>query len=150
MQESTDVVKKNIVREPMIAGILSFLFMGLGQAYNGQRRKGYLFFSSYIGMTALYFILIKAFNEPLPERSKDIPITSLSYIITVMCGFFIWVFNIYDAYKSTKRINDGDIVIDSIPGKSALIFFRNIILSFIAFLILMPLIPILLALLFRK
>lgn len=150
MQKNINVDNKNIPREPLIAGILSFFCMGLGQAYNGQRRKGYLFFVSYIGMVALYFILIKAFNEPLPESSKDMPVTSPAYIITLICCFFVWVFNIYDAYKSTKIINQGAITIDSTPGKSAGIFFKNIILSVIIFFILMILVPILLALLFRK
>ncbi len=141
MQVSADAAKKNIVREPMIAGILSFLFMGLGQAYNGQRRKGYLFFASYIGIAVLYFILIKVFNEPLPVSGKDIPVTSTAYVITFICSFLVWIFNIYDAYKSTKRVNENDGV-NSIPGKSVLIFFRNIVLSFIAFFILMILIPV--------
>lgn len=153
MQENINAENKNMVREPLIAGILSFLFMGLGQAYNGQRRKGYLFFSSYIILAVLYFILIKVFNESFPKKGEEISRLSPSYITTVICGFITWLFNIYDAYQSTKRINKGDIAIDSRPGKSAFIFLRNIVLGFIAFftlLLLIPVLAIILAYFFKK
>ena len=33
-------------REPILSAVLSFLYLGLGQAYNGQRRKAYMFFAA--------------------------------------------------------------------------------------------------------
>ena len=150
MEDISNANNKKVIREPLLASILSFLFMGLGQSYNGQRRKGYLFFVSYIGLGVLYLILIKVFNESWPKNEKEIPHTTPSYILTLICGCVIWLFNIYDAYKSTKRINEGDIAIDSTPGKSAFIFLRNIVLSFIAFFILLFLVSMLPGLFFRK
>ena len=132
MEQISNGNEKSVIREPLLASILSFLFMGLGQAYNGQRRKGYMFFASYIGLAILYFILLKVFNEPLPKGSKEIQHTSPSYIITVIFGFVIWIFNIYDAYRTAKRINESNEIATSTPGKSSFIFLRTIFLSFIS------------------
>ena len=124
--------EKSIMREPILAAILSFLFMGLGQAYNGQRRKGYIFFLGYFGLGILYFILLKVFNEPFLEGSKEVArYTSPSYIITLICGLIIWICNIYDAYQTAKRINEGSVIVTSTPGRSSLIFLRTIFLGFI-------------------
>lgn len=132
MTENSAGNEKSVVREPFLAGILSFLFMGLGQAYNGQRRKGYMFFASYAALVVLYFILLKVFNEPFPESSKEIPRNSPSYIITAAVCFVIWIFNIYDAYRSSKRINEGNEISAATPGRSSFIFIRTIFLWFVA------------------
>ena len=42
-------------RNPILAGILSILVLGLGQIYNGQIRKGIIIFFSFI---VLYFFLV--------------------------------------------------------------------------------------------
>jgi len=67
-----------------LAAILSFLFTGLGQIYNGQIGKGIMFIILGIVCVALFIILI------------GIPL----YII-------LWVYNIYDAYNTAKKINAG-------------------------------------------
>ena len=67
-----------------IAAVLSFLFVGLGQIYNGQIGKGFLFI--IIGVICLFTIII-------------------------LIGFILyplfWIYNIYDAYNTAKKINAG-------------------------------------------
>jgi TM2 domain-containing membrane protein YozV len=67
-----------------LAAVLSFIFVGLGQIYNGQIGKGILFIILGIIFAALMIILI------------GIPL----YLI-------LWVYNIYDAYNTAKKINAG-------------------------------------------
>jgi len=136
-------------REPILASILSFLYMGLGQAYNGQRGKGYMFFSTIPILMILYFILMKVLNEPFPKRGDEPSFHSPSYVIATLCYICIWFFNVYDAYQSAKKINEGEISIDSTPGKSAFIFLVTVIAWFIGILICIPLIAILLGFLAR-
>ncbi len=69
-------------KNPAIAGILSFFFFGLGQIYNGENKKGILlFFGTYIGFAAL-----------------------------ILPGIIIWMYGIYDAYKTAKKMNIGEIL----------------------------------------
>ena len=65
-----------------IAAVCSFLFVGLGQIYNGQIGKGIMFI--IIGVI-LIFSLILAILYPI-----------------------FWVYNIYDAYRTAQRINAGE------------------------------------------
>ncbi len=67
-----------------IAAILSFLFTGLGQIYNGEIGKG------------LAFIVIGFF----------IALTALLLIGFLLYPIF-WIYNIYDAYSTAKKINAG-------------------------------------------
>jgi len=71
-------------KSPGVAAVLSFVFTGLGQIYNGQIGKGIMF-------------LIIGF------------ICALTLIILI--GFILypvfWIYNIYDAYTTAKNINAG-------------------------------------------
>lgn len=69
-----------------LAAILSFLFLGLGQIYNGQIGKGILFIILGVVFVLMFLVLI------------GIPL----YVI-------FWVYNIYDAYNTAKQINAGYI-----------------------------------------
>lgn len=66
--------------------MLSFLFTGLGQIYNGQIGKG------------LVFVVL-----------------GVIFLITVilLIGFILypvfWIYNIYDAYTTAKKINAGAV-----------------------------------------
>ncbi len=118
-------------REPMVAGILSFLLMGLGQAYNGRRRKGYLFFAAHLGLAYLYFGLLDLFHETSSLETGMIQYASHAYIITMIVGVFVWVFNVYDAIGSAKEVNAGQEVAASVPGLSTEIFLRTVFWWFI-------------------
>ena len=134
-QSAEEKPKQN--REPALAAILSFVFMGLGQAYNSQRKKAYLFFFSPAFLAVSYLILLKIFNEPLPEKAQRQNLSSPSYLILLISSFSVWAFNIYDAYKSAKRINQGELIAQQSAGRSAWIFLRSIILSFVIFFVLL-------------
>jgi TM2 domain-containing membrane protein YozV len=64
-----------------LAVILSAIFPGLGQFYNGQTTKGVLFLVLGIILIFLIFILYLVF----------------------------WIYNIYDAYSDAKKINAGTL-----------------------------------------
>src|SRR5665647_1875002 len=66
-----------------LAAVLSFLFVGLGQIYNGEIGKGIAFIALGVVIVLMLFpILI------------GIPL----YLI-------LWAYNIYDAYNTAKGIN---------------------------------------------
>ena len=67
-----------------IAAVLSFVFVGLGQIYNGEIGKGIMF---------LIIGIILAFT--------------MIFLIGFILYPLFWVYNIYDAYNTAKRINAG-------------------------------------------
>ncbi len=69
-----------------VAAVLSFFWMGLGQIYNGEIGKRILFIIFYIISIALCFVLIGFITTPL-----------------------LWIYGIYDAYKTAEKINIGEI-----------------------------------------
>jgi len=79
--KEAEVSRREKVKNPAVAAALSLLFNGLGQAYNGQFAKGILvLLGSLFGL----FIMI------LP-------------------GVAIWLWGAYDAYRTAKGMNEGDI-----------------------------------------
>jgi TM2 domain-containing membrane protein YozV len=73
-------------KSPGLAAVLSFLFTGLGQIYNGQIGKGIAFVVVGIILLVTVIILIGFILYPL-----------------------FWIYNIYDAYRTAKRINEGTV-----------------------------------------
>lgn len=69
-------------KNPALAAVLSFLITGLGQIYNGQIGKGILFLVVQIINGLLTLIFIGFFT-----------------------GFIVFVWAIFDAYKSAEEIN---------------------------------------------
>lgn len=69
-------------KDPGIAAVLSFFFTGLGQLYNGEIGKGIAFIVVQGINFLLMFVLIGLITFPI-----------------------VWIFGIYDAYKSAERIN---------------------------------------------
>jgi len=68
-------------KNPALAAIASVFFAGLGQIYNGQNLKGFLiFFGTIFGVALL-----------------------------IVPGLVIWLFGIYDAYVTAKKIKYGKI-----------------------------------------
>ena len=69
-------------KNPSVAVVLSFLWAGLGQIYNGQIGKGILFIILY-GLCALsMYIVIGFFTTPL-----------------------VWIIGMVDAYSAANNIN---------------------------------------------
>ena len=69
-------------KNPGLAAVLSFFWMGLGQIYNGQVAKGIFFIICYGISFILMFIIIGFITTPI---------------------LFIW--GIVDAYRSAEKIN---------------------------------------------
>lgn len=69
-------------KNPGLAAVLSFFWMGLGQIYNGQIAKGIAFIIFYAISWILVFLLIGLITTPI-----------------------LFIYGIYDAYKSAQKIN---------------------------------------------
>jgi len=69
-------------KSPGLAAVLSFLYAGLGQIYNGEIVKGVVFIIVYSVSLLLCFVLIGFILAPL-----------------------VWLEGIIDAYRSAQRIN---------------------------------------------
>ena len=70
-------------KNPSIATILSFFYMGLGQIYNGQIGKGIFFIILYGISVALMFVVIGFVTTPI-----------------------LWIWGMVDANNSAKKINE--------------------------------------------
>ena len=97
---------KNNLPNPRIAAILSFVFNGLGQIYNGEIKKGLtLIFLSGVSLLILIIgaIFIFYFIKTLPP---------ISFLVWGVCLFFfgltsmiiIGIYSISDAYNKAKKI----------------------------------------------
>ncbi|MFB6284210.1 MAG: hypothetical protein ABEK59_09820 [Halobacteria archaeon] len=75
-------------KEPGIAALASVIITGAGQIYNGQIGKGIGLMVLQVVNVALMFVLIGFVTLPLT-----------------------WAYSVYDAYKTSKRINNGDITV---------------------------------------
>jgi TM2 domain-containing membrane protein YozV len=69
-------------KNPGLAAVLSFFWTGLGQIYNGQIAKGIGLMVIYVFSWILMFVLIGFITTPL-----------------------LWIYGMWDAYKSAERIN---------------------------------------------
>ena len=74
------------LKNPGIAAVLSAFFVGFGQIYNGQIAKGLVFMLFYLVSIVLIFVIIGFITTPI-----------------------LWIYGIYDAYNTAKRINSGEI-----------------------------------------
>jgi TM2 domain-containing membrane protein YozV len=70
-------------KNPAIATVLSFVFAGLGQIYNGEIGKGILFMALYGFSLMLMLVIIGFVTTPL-----------------------LWIWGMVDANSSAKRINE--------------------------------------------
>ena len=80
-------------KTPGLAAVLSFLFSGLGQIYNGQIFRGIILAVLQIVNVILMFVLIGF----------------LTY-------FIVSVYGIYSAYKTAERINAGIVTLEDNPS----------------------------------
>jgi len=71
-----------IYKNPGLAAVLSFFYMGLGQIYNGQIAKGIAFIVAYTISWILIFVVIGLVTTPV---------------------LIIW--GMFDAYRSAEKLN---------------------------------------------
>jgi TM2 domain-containing membrane protein YozV len=69
-------------KNPGLAAVLSFFWMGLGQIYNGQIAEGIIFIVAYSISWLLTFIVIGFITTPI-----------------------LFFYGMYDAYKSAEKVN---------------------------------------------
>lgn len=69
-------------KNPGLAAVLSFFYMGLGQIYNGQIAKGIIFIVVYSISIILMIVLIGFITTPV-----------------------LFIYGMWDAYKSAEKIN---------------------------------------------
>ena len=81
----------NADKSPVLAAILSFLIVGLGQIYLGLTKKGIILFVAAIVSGILMLVLIGW----------------ITWLI-------VWGYAIYDAYNSGEKMNRGIAVADTI------------------------------------
>ena len=80
MEAESEIViqNKKPQKNPVVALILSLILSGLGQFYNGQYLKGILLlFAELVG-----------------------------FALFIVPGIIVWIFGMYDAYTSAKKINE--------------------------------------------
>lgn len=82
-------------KSPAVATLCSFFIPGLGQVYNGDTEKGIaVFFGTLIGVFIFF-----------------IP------------GLLVWLFGLYDAYTTAKKMNAGEIPFKPTKTAHMIIFF---------------------------
>lgn len=81
-----DAPQQKQEKNPGLAAVGSFLYTGIGQIYNGQIAKG------------IVLIVIQFIN-----------ILLMFVVIGFFTFFIVWVYGIYDAYKTAERINAGQV-----------------------------------------
>ncbi len=76
------------IKNPGLAALASFIWCGAGQIYNGQILKGVVLLIAYVISFFLIIVAIGLFTTPL-----------------------LWIYGMYDAYETAKKINAGEIVV---------------------------------------
>ena len=99
-QDSIQIVRVPEEKNPVLATICSFFIPGLGQVYNGETAKGVGIFAG----------------------------TLIGLFIFIIPGLIVWVFGLYDAYTTAKKMNTKEIPF--IPTNTAhmIIFFIMVVI----------------------
>lgn len=82
MQNASGSVPPVFYKNPGLAAVLSFFWMGLGQIYNGQIAKGVAFMVAYAVSWLLVMVLIGVITTPI-----------------------LFIYGMYDAYRSAIKVN---------------------------------------------
>ena len=111
-----DVTKK--MRNATIAAILS-VWIGLGQAYNGQLAKGW-------GLFAVWFFMFRVFYGGVEFYFNGV----VEYFSVFV--LMVWVYSAYDAYSTSKKLNSGALPYKEIKASKIVGFIiGSIIIGFI-------------------
>ncbi|HLD57040.1 MAG TPA: hypothetical protein VJA47_01970 [archaeon] len=84
-------VKEQKVLNPGFAAVLSFLYAGLGQIYNGELGKGIAIF--FVSCFLIIFVIYSIFGGYL--------------FFAGLIWLVFWIFNIVDAHDVAEEINEG-------------------------------------------
>jgi hypothetical protein len=108
------------IRSPFLAIILSFFLPGWGQLYNGRTWDGLKLVGAFIGS---YFLLAIFIGVTSSQSSAGIFVV-ISFVVLIG----IWIYGMYDAYKTANEINNQK---QKFSGKSRLFWLPVLIPIFI-------------------
>ncbi|MDD1664888.1 MAG: zinc ribbon domain-containing protein [Methanomicrobiales archaeon] len=95
------LARETRIRNPLVAVALSFLFPGWGQWYNGRRWDGLKFF----GASALLAVIMVV--SAFLMMGQGFTAIALSVVLS-LAALGIWIYGMYDAYRTAERINRGE------------------------------------------
>ncbi|MTI59968.1 MAG: sugar ABC transporter permease [Firmicutes bacterium] len=106
---------KKIENRRCIAAILSTVFMGAGQIANGQFIKGFFFiiFNAFVIINSIpYFLrsfqgLVTLGETPMKDHSLFFMVYGIIALLLLLVILAIYLFNIRDAYKNGKLLDNG-------------------------------------------
>ncbi|WP_424356622.1 hypothetical protein [Methanocella sp. MCL-LM] len=101
------------IKEPIVSAVISFLIPGTGQMYNNQVKKGIVVLLGYIFMWIAVYVLY--FVGGLGLTLLTAGIGSLALLCCFPMLFLPLLINVwaaYDAFKTSKRINTGEVIRD--------------------------------------
>jgi len=107
-----------VIRQPYIAAILSFFFVGWGQWYNGKTWDGLKFFLAFLS-SCMLMVIFTRIESAQPMTTRFI------LILLVALTIGIWVYGIYEAYKTAGNINRNK---ESFTKKSAFFWIPFVVL----------------------
>lgn len=99
---------EHIESHPGLAAVLSFIFNGLGQIYNGQIKKGLviIFFSSlsmFIFIMGAVLIGFWLYGKIVSSWQIVLGVFLFCLGLIIICVLGIW--SIFDAYNAAKRLS---------------------------------------------
>jgi len=93
---------------PGVAAVLSFVFNGLGQIYNGQIKKGFfLIFLSTISMLLMITggVLAIIYLSKALVISRPLVVSLIVFLLGIIFAAAIGIFSIFDAYNTARKLN---------------------------------------------
>ena len=112
------------IRIPFLAVILSFFFAGWGQWYNGKTWDGLKIFGAFLGS----YVVMAIFSIMVSGQT----LAGIFVLILFVVIIGIWVYGMYDAYKTAERINKRE---ESFSGKSGLFWLPVVLFALAVVLI---------------
>ncbi len=94
-------------KRPDIAAVLSAVFPGLGQVYNGENMKGVIFFLGFI----------------------------VGVVVMVIPGIIVWGVGIWEAFRTARLMNAGEIPLKPTRKKNMVFFVGSIVTIFFIFIL---------------
>jgi hypothetical protein len=110
-----------MIRNPYLAVILSFFFVGWGQWYNGKTSDGLKFLVAFAGTSVLMYLFTQM------ESSQPMT-TQFVLIILGALAIGIWGYGMYNAYRTAENINRNK---DSFSKRSPLFWMPVVVLVII-------------------
>ena len=97
------------IKRPIIALVLSALFPGFGQLYNGQIRKGLLYISIKLVINILrrepFELLVSQYKEGKQSFDEDMVFIVFSYTLAEL---ILWVYSMVDAKRNAEILLQRD------------------------------------------